>query len=720
MDTRQRTLPATWWIGPALLAQVLVCGALAGRALAEGSEMKDLRIVRDRLRLELLARPPSPGAVRRWLAAQRPDGSWADVTYDDKSPARWQPIDHLNRLFEMARAACNPVRDVPAEKAGAAAGAALDYWLAHDFQSSNWWWNRIGAPRELGRAMLILQEDLAPAQLAAGIERLKRTEIGMTGQNLVWVSEIVAVRGMLADEPALATRALARIAAEVRTSTAEGIQGDFSFHQHGNCLYNHGYGAGFALDATRVAALVRGTAMAFPADKAALLCRYVLDGSQWMARGPTADYGADGREITRPGQNARYLGAAAENLLTLDTGRDEELRGLVGRAAGRGEPLVGNRHFWRSDLMTHHRPGYYTSARMHSTRMDNTDDPCNAEGLRSHHIADGCNLLVRHGGEYADIFPVWDWKKIPGTTVAADAPLTGSPRHGGKGDFVGGVSDGRYGLAAMDLANDDLSCRKAWFFFDDEYVCLGAGIRAARGGTIITTVNQCFLKGDVTAGDGQTTQTLERGTHTLGDARWVHHDGVACILPAGGDVRVSNREQTGSWSLINRSAPATKLTHDVFTLWLVHAPEPQGGARYAYIVAPGLSARQAAAAATAPPVEVLSNTPQLQAVRRRKGPSHVQAAFYEPGVLKAGEAAIAVDRPCLLLLRETDKGLVLAVADPTQKRRRVQLTLPGAFAGEGCQVDAGRNETRLTLPLPQGPEAGRSVVREIQRQPQPK
>jgi len=222
------------------------------------------------------------------------------------------------------------------------------------------------------------------------------------------------------------------------------------------------------------------------------------------------------------------------------------------------------------------------------------------------------------------------------------------------------------------------------------------------------------LKGAVTVGGADGVRTLDRGTHTLRGARWVHHDGVAYLLPAGGDVRVSNREQTGSWSLINRPAPKTKVSRDVFTMWLVHDAKTEAGDTYAYIVAPGLSAKRAPACAKTPPVEVLSNTPRLQAVRRREGPMHVQAAFFEAGTLTVDAGGITVDRPCLLLLRETGRGVVVGVADPTQKLRRVVVTIPGRFAGEGCEVDPERNETRLTVPLPRGAEAGGSVVRNLQ------
>jgi hypothetical protein len=46
-------------------------------------------------------------------------------------------------------------------------------------------------------------------------------------------------------------------------------------------------------------------------------------------------------------------------MLQQRTGREAEFRDLAARASGQpAPPLIGNRHFWRSDVMTHHRPGY--------------------------------------------------------------------------------------------------------------------------------------------------------------------------------------------------------------------------------------------------------------------------------------------------------------------------------------------------------------------------
>lgn len=130
--------------------------------------------------------------------------------------------------------------------------------------------------------------------------------------------------------------------------------------------------------------------------------------------------------------------------------------------------------------MTHHRPGWYMSARMYSTRTMNTDNLAGCgEGLLSHYLAEGATCIMRHGDEYLNLFPVWDWQRVPGTTVELAPHSSADPQRKGASAFAGGASDGTVGVAAFQLQRDSLRARKAWFFFSDLAVCLGADIRCA-------------------------------------------------------------------------------------------------------------------------------------------------------------------------------------------------------------------------------------------------
>lgn len=697
-------------VGLALVLPRMSHAASGDKPSAGPPTLADLQVIRQRLLEPLMAAPPSD-AVRKLVRALRPDGSWPDIDYPNRNRSSWRTTSHLGRLAMLAQAyksPDSPLRNDPQLRE--AVFAALDYWLKNDFQNSNWWWNQIGVPRGLTPTLLLLDDELAGPRRAKALEILARARMGMTGQNLVWVTEITAIRGILQRDPELVHQAYRRIAEEIRTDGKEGIRPDFSFHQHGPCLYNHGYGAAFARDVPRIAVQVRGTALAFSPEKVAILSSLILDGSQWMARGPASDLGAEGREIARKSQNARYLAEAAQEMLLLPTGREAEFQALADRAAGKpAPPLVGNRHFWCSDFMVHHRPGFYTSARMYSRRVANTDEACNEEGLKNHHIADGCNLLICRGDEYDNIYPAWDWQKIPGTTVVQEPALVGSPRRMGQTTFVGGVSDGRYGLAACDFRRDALAARKAWCFLDNEFVCLGAGLDSDSEYPVVTTLNQCRLHGPVvwSHGPGQAPQQLQRGSRTLRQPAWVWHDAVGYLflLPAQVQVLADTRE--GSWWEINHEASKEPVAVDLFCLWIDHGRHPKGAA-YAYLVAPGKRAEHMPELAAAPPVKVLRNDADCQAVTHEQL-GLAAAAFYRPsGVSPPGLVALSVDTPCLALWRRTEGGLSVSLCNPENQPAKVTVEIAGRFAGPGAAAIEQGRKTRVVVQLPDGPHAGRT------------
>ncbi len=666
------------------------------------SNADELETIRRRIVTPMLQTPKN-AEVQRLIDSMQPDGNWVDIDYANKDRAVWAPMLHLRRLRVLAQACRGTKHAASADRnILAATNRSLDYWLRLDPQNPNWWWNQIGVPQTLLPILLLLDDELSAQQRAGGLKILQRAKISMTGQNLVWVTEITAGRGLLEHDAALVAKAYRRIADEIRVSTDEGIQSDFSFHQHGPCLYSHGYGAGFIVDCAQIATQVEGTTMAFPREKIELLAHLILDGTQWMTRGTATDFGAEGREITRKGQSARHLAVAAHFMLKLPTGRDKEFRDLEARATGSksAPPLVGNRYFWCSDFMTHHRPQYYASARMHSKRLANTDGPANSEGLLSHHLADGCFVLMRDGREYNGIFGVWDWQKIPGTTVEQKKQLSGSPRRMGTTELAGGVSDGNYGMAAYDFARDSLVARKSWFFFDQEIVCLGAGIRCDSDRPVVTTINQCLLRGEVVQSAGGKLRTLDRGRHEPQQVDYIWHDSVAYIPLEQEELAVQNCGQTGNWYAASHSHPDRPETKDIFAAWIDHGTRPEA-AHYAYAVVPAIDLDQVARYREKPAYHVLSNTRQLQAVEHRQL-GLVAAAFYQPGELTSQSGLrINVDQPCLVLARRAQESIVLTVSDPRNRATKVHVQLR-------CTTNPSLNRD-VVVALPGGDRAGSSV-----------
>ncbi len=644
-------------------------------SVLEGDVTKDMELVKERLLAEVLAGTPNEAAAGKLRDALQ-NGQFSEVDYTDKHATTWAPAGHISRLLTMAMALAHPqskLKDDPGLEA--AFYAAFDWWTTHNPQCPNWWYNRIGVPLTFYRVMLLVDPRLSPERHEAGVKILDQAALGMTGQNLVWVAQISVARGCIAGRAWEVMAAFDAMAREVKITEAEGIQADFSFYQHGTQFYSGGYGKGFAVDTPHFAALAGGTLFAMKPDKVAIMEGYLLDGQQWMTRGTRMDYSACGREISRRGAGrAGGYAAACRYLLQLDPPRPEQLEHFAKRlgepALEASQPLVGNRAFWRVDYMAHHRPGFMASVRMTSKRLLQTE-VTNQENLLGRHLSDGLTYVYRDGEEYEGLFGVWDWQKLPGTTIAqdGDARTMGGPR--GELDYAGGVSDGTDGLAAMDFRRGPLSARKSWLMVDAGFLATGSGITSTGDAPVVTTLNQSLLRSDVVWEDAAGRHTAKAADQALPGVRWLHHDQTGYLFLEPTDLHLKAGEQTGNWRRISIAQRDAEVTESVFTAWIDHGGRPTN-ASYAYLVLPGVSVDELAAMAAQPPATVVGNTTAAQVLAAGK---LVAAAVYEAGAVDTPLGKLTVDRPCLVMARDTAAGLAVTVADPTHGSAPLTVTI---------------------------------------------
>ncbi len=685
----------------------LVIASFAHAAPAE--PQRDIDIIKERIIARYMPSDAGFKSLQKktagYATAIQPDGSWADVNYTDKGRSRWATGAHLSRMRELAMVYHTQTQSgATNEPIKSAALSSMRFWLETDPKNPNWWWNQIGTQLTLGPAMLLLGDALPADLRTRGVVVMKRSNWkSWTGQNLIWGVTLQIMRGCAEKSPEVIQEAYDRMYQEIRIFPPgkESIQVDFSFHQHGSQLYSGGYGRGFASNGAEFIHHARETRFAAPKEVVDVMNGYVLDGQQWMMRGLTFDYSAVGREITRAGGGGSAVLSAAWKLAELGGPRTKEFEAFITRmkSGGKERPLIGNRHFWRSDYIAHHRPGFFASVRMASSR-NRRSEVCNSEGRKSHHLADGVMYLYQTGREYQDIFPVWDWQRVPGTTCE-QMDWAKKGRVGGVGEtaFAGGVSDGGYGLAAMDFRRGALASRNAWFMFDDAVVCLGAAITCATENPVFTSINQCHLKGAVTVSGSDV--PLAAGRHELAAPGWLHHNSTGYVVLSEGTARVANEAQTGKWSDISTGSDKP-VSLDVFSLWFDHGVKVADGG-YAYIVLPGAALADMPAKAKAEDIAILANSAELQAVRHTVL-GIVQAAFYTPGTLPCGDGrTIRVDQPCLIQARAVGPDIQLAVSNPANKALDVTVEL-GANDGTA---------TKTALSLPGGPMAGSTVAKKV-------
>ncbi|MEI7423185.1 MAG: polysaccharide lyase 8 family protein [Prolixibacteraceae bacterium] len=634
-------------------------------------------------------------------------GQWPDIDYASKQRGSWDPATHLSRLQSMAKAY---------QKEGSAYYhdpailtkilLALDYWNVNDLQCPNWWYPEIGVPMSLAPTLILMEKELSKEQMAASIKILDRAKIRMTGQNKVWLSGNVLMKSLLLRDVETIKKAAASIQEELKVSLDEGIQPDGSFHQHGPQIQFGNYGLAYVGDMIKWIKILRMTPFSFDENKLAILRNYLFDGQQWVVWKNQMDISACGRQLFVDAQmgKARSINNFFSQMETLDPTFAEQYK-----QAGKYESVTGNKHFWNSDFQVQRNPGYYFSVKMCSERVIGAES-CNSENIRGYYLGDGATYLYQSGKEYENIFPYWDWKKIPGTTTLQDdqeLPVLTASGYRIKSGFVGGVSDGINGVAAMDYKRNGIKAKKAWFNFNNQIVCLGSGISSSEKFPVATTINQVFLQGEVMVKDKSDLVIAPESSLTLSPV-WILHDHTGYIFPQKSTLKLDTKTVSGSWNQVALMYKMETIQSGIFKLWFDHGTNPIDQ-KYAYVLVPGATKALLHEMSGKPSFKILQNDTTIQAVTSAdKSLSGV--IFYKAGKIDL-PGKIEVSNPCVIMLKK-EKGIVkISVSDPTHQLDKILLTLDGNYDLESsmAQLKSKNGQSVVDVNLPKGGESGKTV-----------
>ena len=701
----------------------------AGFVPGRPSASQDLEIIRKRIVDDLLAPPVNADEIQKIISTIQADGSWPGINYKDVSRTGFEHSRHLENMFNLARAykkTGSPYYGK--EEVKKALSSAMDFWIRNDFICENWWWNEMGTPNWFVNTMLIMDNDLTEDQKNYGAKIAYRANMQSTGfrpgGDQIVVAGMLGKQALLTRNDDTLNRVIEHMKSEVAVTTGRGLKPDMSFHHRtDNVISTLTYGSGFANSFSYWMVKTAGTKYALPEDQLKLFTDYYIDGiSKSMAFAKYRDIGAMNRDMTRKGAISVAGTEIPENLLLSSSYRKDELNQIIRVRKNEEKPnFTWNRYYWHSHYLTHQRPDWHSSVRMHSSRASNMEQPHNEEGIQMHHFGDGSNFIQRTGTEYFDIFPVWDWQKIPGTTIMQKPQMHPFRDVAKKGlsDFSGGASDGRYSVLGFDLTSvhDPLKAKKAWFYFDNEYVCLGAGIATTSDMPVVTTLNQSLLKGNVIVKANKQQQTLQKGKQALTSVSWILHDSVGYLFRNPSSVQLNNTTATGSWRAINHHTWATDdpVNLDVFLVWLDHGNAKN--ASYEYIVVPNVSGSSLDAYSKKLPVTIISNTPELQAVRNQLL-GITQAVFYSPGEVALGNGiTLSAENPCIVMVNLNGKKISkVSVVDPTHKLSSLKLTVSTKLEGTGSNwsiAQEGNKGSVINVQLPTAGYAGQTVVMEM-------
>jgi hyaluronate lyase len=337
------------------------------------------------------------------------------------------------------------------------------------------------------------------------------------------------------------------------------------------------------------------------------------------------------------------------------------------------------------DRVVHRAGDWSAGLSLYSARIAPYES-INGENRRGWHTSSG-HLALFNGDrrQFVDGFwPTVNAYRLPGTTVVAGAEPKGERS---KARFVGGVvgPDGISGMSVLDLnvvPEGDPSARKAWVFLENEIVCLGSAIRSNTG-EVETIVENRKLGSNAQASfvtepatPMLTVQNAPGTPVVLKNISYAHLEeggglpGIGYVFPKPVDLSAIRESRTDTWKSINvtslLSIDEKPITNEFLTLWLNHGFSPKD-ASYEYILLPRATEKETAAYAAAPSVQILSNTPDLQAVSSRGG-KFLAIAFWDPkgGTLVAGQQTVKLDGPGLVIIDEGPNGIRVAIADPSQ------------------------------------------------------
>ncbi|MEN7550960.1 polysaccharide lyase family 8 super-sandwich domain-containing protein [Rapidithrix thailandica] len=650
--------------------------------------------------------------VGTYLASVQSDGSWTDIDYASTSRTNWSPHTHLTRVRDFAKAYTwqNSTYYTDTSLYQAIVNA-LSYWDVTDPQSNNWWYNQIASPQRLGEILILLRAGATalPSTLENNlITQMNRGNPGSwTGANKLDIAIHWIYRGCLLSDQSITQTGVDESFYPLQFTTGEGLQHDYSYQQHGAQLHISSYGLVFINGEVKVAGYVQGTSFALSGSKLSYLSNYIRQTYLSVLRSHFVDYNVTGRAVSRKNNlNKQGFTSTLQKMKTIDAAYSAVYDDAIARISGTQSPDYAvnpkHTHYWRSDYVLHNRPAYTFSTRTVSNRTVRSENG-NGENLKGYFLTDGATNISVNGNEYFNIFPVWEWNKVPGVTAPelATIPVRSAWQVPGTSTFTGGVSDSLYGVTAFAMNDYGVNVKKSWFFFDEEIVCLGADLNATASENITTTVNQCVLDGSVTVSQNGSVSTVGNGAHAYnGTADWILHDSVGYFFPQGGNLQLTNQTQSGSWYAINTTHSNQTVATDVFKLWFDHGVQPSGSS-YAYIVAPGKRSATEMQHYDLNNIEILANSGGVQAVKH-KGLNLLQVVFYQATTFTTDSMTVWVDQPCVLMFKNIGSNQVTThIADPAQNKSaiNVYVELPG--------IDSTR---QLTCTLPTGAYAGSTVA----------
>ncbi len=629
----------------------------------------------------------------------------------------------FQRLELMAEAWANPACSTHGNAAlGAAVVGGLDWMVANVYKvgtqepsSANWWDWEMGGAGGLANAVALMYPLLTATEITNYCAALDWYEPGGGGSRYGWQNDtavadfgiIMVARGFVGKDGKVLTavqQELSNYNTFAYTTAQDGVYVDGSYVMHTCFAYTGGYGVELLADTSEFINVLSNSTWQLPYAYQTNVFGWVSNAWEPVIYGGSIMDMTRGRYLSRSGETENGDGSAALKAIQAIAAFAPPATALSFSNFA-ASPLLppGQFQFACMDRVVALRSGFGLGVSMSSTRIANYES-INGENTAGWFTGDGMTYLYLGTGQDSqfvnNFWPTVDMHHLPGTTVELTNFAAAQGEAGRTSqNWAGGAQVlKKYGAAGMSLANPltpSLTAKKSWFMFDNEVVCLGAGVTCGDTNEIDTTVEDRRLVNSPTnklTVNGTAYSPVMGWSNSFSGVSWCALDGVAGYYFPGGATNLKAQfvANTGSWANIGGSGGS--YTDDYLKLWFNHGGKPSN-ATYSYVLLPNMNAASVSNYALNPDIVVLTNTSTLQAAQKPLL-GVVAANFWTAGTRSVD--LITVNKPSSVITSENALGLAVGVSDPTQTNTgSITLTLNRA-ASALVSADSGVTVSQLS------------------------
>lgn len=680
----------------------------------------DVDIIKERLRRDIL---DSNLDVEEIAGDIDEHGEFKSIDYFSKENRVWHPIKHLENVYKMQIALNSEGnRYYNDEELRNKVTRAMRYWNANGYHCDwNNLFNNIGIGKYIPDILLLGVDGFTQKDTDELLKNYKSTllqyekvkprvyerEVDSIGANLLDKVLSTMKIAVLENDTELLAWLKKIMENELRffpaykkpmfPYDAEGIKSDWSFLQHFQLVCFGGCGEIFMENMTKYLRFTKGTAYELSPRAINFYANFLLEGIQFATRNGYRDFSASGRGATRvDGLKGIWddLIETTKELLTYDCVerrndlikmQSERFASLEDRGAG------GHRYFHEADYSVMNSEKYAASVR-HASNRNRIYEYFNDENFYGYYSGLGGLQLCVYGDEYYNIPPVLNFNLFPGTTVRLGYIPTMDQYTScglyGNTKYVNGVTDKEVGCSYINLHQNGVNAKKAYFMFCDAVVCMGSGITSFRNNQIVTNMNQTLLNGDVTVRSDES-RVLENGELAYGIFKYIHHNKIAYITSS--PVAVTAQIAQGDWHIVQNQIKSRSVCENVLTMNIYHGKYPVNS-KYCYTCLMNVDLDETEKYIENPFIDIIENKKSVQAVYDKKHRT-LMAVFHTQASIKFSEHSLKTSGKCIVILKEKENKHYLTVSTSDCEKREVKIT----FDGNGKTLSADRTSKTIEV-----------------------